>query len=122
MSIKSSPCYVCGWNETSKSSGIERLAFFNLYVRQICFSERPDLGLDLFLRLFGRRDLDVVEVAERLVGWERELLARLVDALLALLDLLGGRLPRGGAERARREVDAELLRSAEQLVVLLAHL
>ena len=52
-----------GKNETSKSSGIERLAFLNLYVRQICLAEGSDLGLDLLLRLFRRRDFDVVEVS-----------------------------------------------------------
>src|SRR5207247_308241 len=96
-------------------------SFLDLDVCQICLAERPDLGLYFLFRCGGRCDLDVIEVAERLVGREREL-AVLVDALLALLELLGGRLPRGRAERARREVDAELLRGAEQLVVLLAHL
>src|SRR5204862_5689890 len=97
-------------------------SFLSLGVCQLCFTARPSLGLVLFLRRRGRRDLDVVEVTERLVRRQGQLLACLVDALLALLDLLGGRLPRGRAERARREVDAELLGGAEQLVVLLAHL
>src|SRR5439155_510338 len=49
-------------------------------------------------------------------------LAVFVHALLPLLRLLGGRLPRSRTERAGRQVDAELLRRAKQLVVLLAHL
>src|SRR5919197_5816152 len=91
------------------------------YVRQLV-CERTGLCLCFFLRVLFRADLDVAQVAERLVRRERQLLARLVDALLALLGLLGGGLPRGGAERARREVDAELLGGPQQLVVLLAHL
>src|SRR4051794_29828535 len=59
-------------------------------------------------------ELHALEVVERLVGRERQL-AVLVDAILALLDLLARRLPRGRAERAGREVDAELLCGAEQL-------
>ena len=47
---------------------------------------------------------------------------RLVDALLALLGLLGRRLAADRAERAGREVDAELLGGAQELVLLLAHL
>src|SRR5919199_3294244 len=76
----------------------------DLDVCQICLAERADLGFDLFLGLLRARDLDVVEIPERLVGRKREL-AVLVDPLLALLDLLGGGLPRGRAERARREGD-----------------
>src|SRR5436190_18073612 len=68
-----------------------------------------------------RRDLDVGEVVERFILRQRQL-AVLVDPLLALLDLLGGRLARRGAQRAGREIDPELLRRAEQLVVLSAHL
>src|SRR6185503_18506495 len=44
-------------------------------------------------------DLHVLEVAERLVRRQRQL-AGLVGALLALLELLSGRLARRGAERA----------------------
>src|SRR6266516_5647307 len=84
--------------------------FLDFHVRQICFAEWPDLGLDLFLRFCRRRQLDVVEVAERLVRRQRELLARLVDALLALLDLLRRRLPSGRTERAGREIDPALFR------------
>src|SRR5205823_8102771 len=76
-------------------------------------------GLHVFVWLSA--ELDAVEVRQGLVARKREL-AVLVDAVLPLVDLLRRRLPGSGAERARREVDAELLRSAEQLVVLLAHL
>src|SRR5919202_5800146 len=70
----------------------------DLHVCQICLGERPHLLLDLLLGLGVRRQLDVVEVAERLVGRQGQL-AVLVDPLLALLDLLGRALARSGAER-----------------------
>src|ERR671936_2290976 len=89
--------------------------FLYLYVGQ-----RARLGLGLLLRFLFGCHLHVGEVAQRLVRREGQLLPGLVDALLAFLNLLGGRLPRGGAERARREVDAELLGCPQQLVVLLA--
>ena len=72
-------------------------------------------------RLVVIRDLDVVEISERLVGRQRQLAVD-VDPLLSFLGLLGGRLAADGPERAGREVDAELFRGAEQLVLLLAHL
>src|SRR5205085_1792261 len=83
--------------------------------------ERARLGLRLFLCLLAGRDLDVVEILERLVGREGEL-AVPVDPLLALLDLLRVRRAGRGAQRSGREVDAELLGCAEELVLLLAHL
>src|SRR5712691_5118784 len=94
---------------------------FDFQVGQIDLGERADLLLGLLLGLFPRRELDVRQVAEGLVGRQREL-AVLVDALLAFLDLLRRRLARGRPQRAGREVDAELLRGPQQLVVLLAHL
>src|SRR5439155_24916444 len=93
----------------------------NLYVGQVV-GERSRLGLGLFLCVLCGAHLDVGEVAQLLVGRQRQLLARLVHALLAFLGLLGGRLPSRRPQRARREVDAELLGGAEQLVVLLAYL
>src|SRR4051812_15152174 len=62
-----------------------------------------------------------VDVLEGLVGRKRQVAVG-VDAVLALLDLLARGLAGGRAERAGREVDPELLRGAEQLVVLLADL
>src|SRR5262245_12902152 len=47
-------------------------------------------------------------------------LAILVQALGALLELLRGWLACGDPERARREVDTELLGGPQQLVLLLA--
>src|SRR5438309_9096678 len=81
--------------------------------------ERADRRV-LFLGA-ARQRLELVEVLERLVGREQQL-AALVDPLLALLELLPGRLARGCAQRAGREVDPELLRGAEQAVVLRPHL
>src|SRR5262245_28223965 len=101
--------------------GRVRRSVVELEVDEVGLTERPGLLLDLLFDLLVRRQLDVVEVAECLVGRKRQL-AVLVDPLLALLELLGGRLARGGAERAGREVDAELLRGPQELVVLLAHL
>src|SRR5207244_7020781 len=95
--------------------------FLCLYVCQLV-GQRARLGLGLFLCVLGRRDLDVGEVAQGLVRRQRELLARLVDSLLALLGLFSRRRPCGRAQRARREIDAELLGGPQQLVVLLAHL
>src|SRR6185437_13953906 len=63
-------------------------SLFDFYVRELDLAHRPQLGLGLFLGLLGRRQLDVVEVAQRLVGRQGQL-SRLVDALLALLGLLG---------------------------------
>src|SRR3954454_21882605 len=78
-------------------------------VGQAGLGQRADLLLRFLRGALARADVDLVEVAQRLVGGERQL-AVLVDALLALLDLLGRRLPRGRAERSGREVDPELLR------------
>src|SRR5918999_1409794 len=72
--------------------------------------------------LFGRLELNrLAALDELLVGGEHEL-AFVLGVRAALLDLLGRRLARRGADRARREVDAELLGRAEELVVLLADL
>src|SRR6478736_2518265 len=71
----------------------------DLNVGEVCLAHRPDLGLNLFSGRLARLQLDVREVVERLVLGKREL-AVLVDALLALLGLLGRRLPRGCAQRA----------------------
>ena len=65
--------------------------------------------------------LERVVRAQLLVGRERQLAVG-VDAVLALLELLDLRLPRRGADAIGREVDAQLLRGAEQLVVLLGGL
>src|ERR671934_1394720 len=73
------------------------------------FGQRPRLGIRLFLRVDRRPDLDVCQVAELLIGRQRQLLARLVEPLLALLGLLCGRLARRRPQRPRRQVDAELL-------------
>ena len=62
-----------------------------------------------------------VDLGELLVGGRRQL-ALDVDRLGALLELLGVRVARRGAQAVGREVDAELLRGAEQLVVLLGDL
>src|SRR5439155_6839027 len=72
----------------------------NLYVGQVV-GERSRLGLGLFLSVLCRADLDVGEVAQLLVGRQRQLLTRLVHALLAFLGLLGGRLPSRRPQRAR---------------------
>src|ERR671925_1053806 len=96
-------------------------SFLYLNICQLV-GERPGLCVGLFLRALLGRDLDVREVAQSLVGRQGQLLPGLVDTLLALLRLFRGRLPRGCAERARREVDTELLGGPQQLVVLLAHL
>src|SRR5690349_5061094 len=63
----------------------------------------------------------LVGLREHLVGRQRELAVG-VEAVDALLDLLGAGLARGGAQGPGREVDAELLRGAQQLVVLLPDL
>src|SRR5215471_9893614 len=86
-------------------------SLFDFRVGQLDFAERADLFLDLFLRLVGGGHLHVLEVAERLVRGQLQL-AGLVHALLALLRFLPGRLARGGAQRAGRQVDAELLGGA----------
>src|SRR5215831_14174290 len=65
----------------------------NFNVGQVGVSHRPDLGLNLFGRRLARFQLHVRQVVERLVLRKREL-AVLVDPLLPLLRLLGGRLPR----------------------------
>src|SRR5579884_1467373 len=90
---------------------------FDLEVDEIRLAEGPDLLVRLLDGLLLLGDLDVLEVAERLVGRQAQL-AVLVDPLLTLLGLLGRRLPLDGPQRAGREVDAELLRGAEQLVLL----
>src|SRR3954468_14192664 len=66
--------------------------------------ERAGLGFCLFLCVLRRSDLHVREIAQLLIGRQGQLTG-LVGALLALLGLLGRRLPRGCAQRARREVD-----------------
>src|SRR5437660_11033239 len=68
---------------------------FEFQIRQVDVAERSDGGFRLFLVLLGRRQLHVVEIAQRLVGRHGHL-AVLVDALLALLELLGGRLAADG--------------------------
>ena len=68
-----------------------------------------------------RARLDVLEVAERLVGGSASSPSSSTRSWPSSTSS-AGRLPRGRAQRAGREVDAELLRGAEQLVVLLAHL
>src|ERR687887_2344386 len=89
-------------NSLMSINSYRSLSLFNFHVCQfVC--ERPGLCLGLLLRVFLRADLDVAQVAERLVRRQREFLARLVDALLALLGLLCSRRPCGGAERAGRE-------------------
>src|SRR6188472_4595162 len=82
---------------------------FDFQIDEVRLAERADLGFGLLLGFFLVRDLDVLEVAERLVGRQRQLCAGLVGALLSLFLLLGGRLAADGPERARREVDAQLL-------------
>src|SRR5438477_7465672 len=64
-------------------------SLFNFQIGQVHFPERRDGLAFPFLVAAVRRDLDV-EVPERLVCREVQL-ARLVDALLSLLELLGGR-------------------------------
>src|SRR6266540_7507101 len=82
-------------------------------VRQPRLAYRADFFLYLFLGLLLRRELDVGEVAQRLVRGQLQL-AGFVSAVLAFLDLLPRGLPRGRAQRSRGEVDAELLGRAEQ--------
>src|ERR687887_606509 len=101
-------------NSLMSINSYRSLSLFNFHVCQF-FCERPGLRFGLLLRVFLRGDFHVGQVTELLVGGQRQLLARLVDALLSFLGLLGRRLPRGGAERARREVDAELLGGPQQL-------
>src|SRR2546430_8044501 len=88
---------------------------------QVDVLERADRRVLFLAARRGRGDFDAVDVLQRLVGRQQQL-AALVDAILALLELLARGLARRGAERARREVDPELLRRAEQLVVLLPDL
>src|SRR3954451_12447212 len=85
-------------------------------------TEWSDLSVGFLLGFLLVGDLDVLEISERLVGRQRQLGAGLVGPLLALFLFLCGRLATDGAERAGREVDPELLRRAEQLVLLLPHL
>src|SRR4051794_40907238 len=97
MSIKwCSPLssYVVRW-----SSGY---SFFDVDVAVFQGSDRRVLLVD------GASELDTLEVVEHLVGGKRQLTV-LVDTVLALLELLRRGLARGGAQRAGREVDAELL-------------
>src|SRR2546422_7538822 len=82
-------------------------SFLEFQIREVAVGDRPHLRLRLLLGLLARRLLHVAQVAQLLVVRERHL-AVLVDALLALLELLGGGLASGRPERARRQVDAEL--------------
>src|SRR5919197_4448705 len=102
-----------------KLSPSPSLVYF--HIRQV-FGQRPRLGVGLLLRTGLRANLDILEVAQLLVGREGQLLARLVDPLLAFLSLLGGRLPGRRPQRARRKIDPELLGRPQELVVLLAYL
>src|SRR2546423_3929532 len=93
------------------------LVLFQFNVCEICRRRRFSFGR----RPFSFRDVHLVEIAERLVVRERHLTV-LVHSFLSLFGLFGRRLPCCRAERAGREVDAELLGCAEELVVFLAHL
>src|SRR5205823_956915 len=94
----------------------ERPAFFSLFLEfHFAFGQR---GRFFFRVVVG--DLNVAQIAERLVVRQGHL-AVLVDPLLAFLGLFGCRRAGRRAQRAGREVDAELLRSSQQLVVLLAY-
>src|SRR5215208_5393575 len=86
---------------------------------EICdlVANRANLRLRLLLGLLAGSEDDVGEVVEVLVGRERELALAVDDALSALLGLLGRGLAGCRAKRAGREIDPELLRGAEQLVV-----
>src|SRR5262249_62087826 len=85
---------------------------FDFQIHEVRLAERPDLCLGFLLGFLLVRDLDVLEVAERLVGRQRQLCAGLVGALLSLLLLLGSGLAADGPTRSGREVDAELFRRA----------
>src|ERR687896_2603128 len=74
---------------------------------ELCVSQRTHLRLGFLLGLVCRRDLHVLEVAELLVGGQAQL-ARLVDALLPLLELLRLWRPGRCAGRAGRGIDSEL--------------
>src|SRR5439155_1290791 len=84
----------------------ERLAFFSLFLKfHFAFGQRRRF---FFRVVVG--DLNVAQIAERLVVRQGHL-AVLVDPLLAFLGLFGCRRAGRRAQRAGREVDAELLRS-----------
>src|SRR5262249_34842748 len=89
---------------------------------EVLLAEWPDLRFGLLLGFLLVGDLDVLEVTQRFVRRQRQFGAGLVGAFLPLFLLLGGRLAAGTAGRARRGVDAEFARRAEQLVLLLPHL
>src|SRR6476661_8587553 len=80
----------------------------DLDVGEIDLCNGADLVFDFLRGRFARFQLDVRQVVERLVGRQRQL-ALLVNPLLALLRLLRGGLSCGRAERAGRQVDAQLL-------------
>src|SRR5919109_3896500 len=73
-------------NSLMSINSYRSLSLLYLHVCQF-LRQRTGLLFRLFPSVLLRRDLDVGEVAQRLVGRQRELLAGLVDALLALLRL-----------------------------------
>src|SRR3954447_18839130 len=99
----------------------QSLLVFELEVNEVCVTHGADLRVRFLYGLCAFGDLDVVEIAEGLIGRQCEFTV-LVDALLALLGLFRGGLATDRAERAGRQVDAELFGRAEKLVLLLAHL
>src|SRR5438067_1703659 len=95
--LEASPIRIASKSLMSIKSLLSPYLVFEFKVNEVCVAERPDFGLGLFLRLFFFRHLDVVEIAERLVGRQGEL-AVYVDALLALFGLLCRRLAADRAE------------------------
>src|SRR2546428_204923 len=94
---------------------------FEFKVNKVCVAHRADFGVGFLLGHRRLGDLDVLEITERLVGRHCELAVD-VDPLLSFLGLLGRGLAADSAQRAGREVDAELLGGPQKLVLLLAHL
>src|SRR6478672_11864176 len=62
-------------------------------------TERTDFGVGLLLGFLLVAHFHVLEVAERLVGRQRQLCTGFVGPLLTLFLLLGGRLAADGPER-----------------------
>src|SRR5205085_7506070 len=71
---------------------VQSFLVFELEVYEVCVAKRSDFGVGLLFGLLVLGDLDVVEIAERLVRRQRQLTV-LVDALLPFFRLLGGGLP-----------------------------
>src|SRR3954465_10597288 len=116
--LEASPIRIAS-NSLMSIKSLLALLVFEFQIHEAGVAERSNLGLALLLGLLALRYLDVVEVAERLVGRQGQN-AGLVGAPPAPPPLPGGRLAADGPQRAGREVDAELLGRAQELVLLLA--